>query len=262
MRPLIGTSWKMNLTASEADAWFRRLVPQVAGLHGCDIFVLPPFTAIWVAREHLAETGMAWGAQDVHAEEGGAHTGDVSASMLADLGCRYVEVGHAERRRAYGETPQDVGAKVATILRWAMRPVICVGESEPASSARVIDLLRADLEVILDDRSPADVERVVIAYEPNWAIGEGAKAATPEHVGTVCAALSGWLRERTAGAPPPIIYGGSVDRASAASVLSAEGVDGLFVGRNALDPDQFAAIVRIAAMRAGLDPQDAARAIP
>ena len=95
MRPLIGTSWKMNLTSSEADRWFRDFLPLVDRLGDRDLFVLPPFTAIWVARERLRETAIAWGAQDVDAEDAGAHTGDVSAPMLADLGCTFVEVGHS-----------------------------------------------------------------------------------------------------------------------------------------------------------------------
>jgi triosephosphate isomerase len=254
MRPLIGTSWKMNLTASDADGWFRRLVPRVTGLDECELFVLPPFTSIWLARERLRNTAIAWGAQDVHPDDSGAHTGDVSAAMLADLGCRFVEVGHSERRQAYGETPERIRLKVTAILRWGMRPIICVGEPEPGPVARVMDLLRADLEIILADLTATDWGRLVIAYEPHWAIGEGAASATPGHIGAICAPLSDWLDGRFAGPRPQIIYGGSVDADSAVSILSAGGVDGLFVGRSALDPDRFAAIVRAAAADARSGP--------
>src|SRR3979411_3256421 len=126
MRPLIGTSLKMNLTSSAAATDFDALPPTVAALTSCEVFVLPPFTAIWVARDRLRGSNVSWGAQDVHADDGGAHTGDVSAPMLADLGCTFVEVGHSERRRDHGETDDMVGLKVRQVLRHHMTPIMCV----------------------------------------------------------------------------------------------------------------------------------------
>src|SRR5260221_12132459 len=131
MRPLIGTSLKMNLTSSESAAYFDTLRPLVASLIACDMFVLPPFTSIWVARERLTGSNVAWGGQDVHAEDAGAHTGDVSAPMLADLGCTFVEVGHSERRRDHGETDDLVALKVRQVLPHRMTPILCVGEPAP-----------------------------------------------------------------------------------------------------------------------------------
>lgn len=232
----------MNLTSSEAGRWFRALLPIVAGLDGRDLFVLPPFTSIWVARDHLSGTGIAWGAQDVHPEDSGAHTGDVSAPMLADLGCQFVEIGHSERRRDHGETADLVAAKAAATLRWGMRPIVCVGERERLPFTRVVAGLRTDLDRILAGMHPGDVERIVIAYEPAWAIGEGAEAASAEHVGAVHRALAAWLAERSEGAGVPILYGGSVDAAASERLLAEPGVDGLFVGRFALDPQNFARI--------------------
>ena len=110
MNPIVGTSTKMNLTSSELSDYLDRLMLAVSEVAGVELFVLPPFTALWIARERLAGTGIAWGAQDVHPDDAGAHTGDVSAKMLADLGCRYVECGHSERRRDHdgdGEPPQE-----------------------------------------------------------------------------------------------------------------------------------------------------------
>src|SRR6187401_20157 len=127
-RPLIGTSWKMNLSPSEAGAWFAQAVPTLSKLDDRDLFVLPPFTAIHVARDALCRTAIAWGAQDVHPDDAGAHTGDVSAAMLADLGCRFVEVGHSERRRDHRETDALIAAKVDAIRRHGMTPLLCVGE--------------------------------------------------------------------------------------------------------------------------------------
>ena len=136
MRPLIGTSWKMNLTSAEADDWFRGVLPLVESLDDRDLFVLPPFTSIWLARERLRTTPVRWGAQDVSPHDWGAYTGDISAPMLADLGCSFVEVGHSERRRDHGETPELIAAKAAAALRWGMRPVICIGEQ--ARGAKVL----------------------------------------------------------------------------------------------------------------------------
>lgn len=251
MRPLIGTSWKMNLTSSEADAWFRDFLPLVGQLDDRDLFVLPPFTAIWVARERLRDTPIAWGAQDVDAEDVGAHTGDISAPMLADLGCRYVEVGHSERRRDYGETPELIGAKAAAALRWGMQPIICVGEHRRGDLAETLAFLVDGLGRCLAAIAPADLARVVVAYEPEWAIGVGAIAAPPEEVGSIHRALGSWLAERPGGAGVPILYGGSVDVPAAPTLLNEPGVGGLFVGRYALDPVNFARIASAGAVRQG-----------
>lgn len=251
MRPLIGTSWKMNLTSSEADRWFREFLPLVRLLGDRDLFVLPPFTSIWVARERLRDTPIAWGAQDVDAADAGAHTGDVSAAMLADLGCRYVEVGHSERRRDHGETAELIGAKAAAVLRWGMQPIICIGEHRRGELAETLAFLLDDLGRCLAPVPAADLGRVVIAYEPEWAIGVGAVAATPEEVGAVHRALESWLAERPAGAAVPILYGGSVNVDGAARLLDEPGVGGLFVGRFALDPVNFARIASAGSIRQG-----------
>lgn len=251
MRPLIGTSWKMNLTSTEADGWFSDFVPLVGQLDDRDLFVLPPFTSIWVARERLRDTPIAWGAQDVDAEDAGAHTGDISAPMLADLGCRFVEVGHSERRRDYGETPELISSKAAAALRWGMRPIICIGEHRRGELSDTLAFLLDDLGRCLSSVAPDDLGSVVIAYEPEWAIGVGAVAAPPEEVGAVHRALASWLAERPGGAAVPILYGGSVNVDAAARLLEEPGVGGLFVGRFALDPVNFARIASAGAVRQG-----------
>ena len=251
MRPLIGTSWKMNLTSTEADRWFRDFLPLVGNLDDRDLFVLPPFTSIWVARERLRDTPIAWGAQDEDAEDAGAHTGDTSAPMLADLGCRYVEVGHSERRRDYGETPELIAAKAAAALRWGMQPLICIGEPRRGDLGETLRFLIDDLGRCLASVAPPDMARVVVAYEPEWAIGVGAVAAPPEEVGAVHRALESWLAERPGGAAVPILYGGSVDVAGAPRLLEEPGVGGLFVGRFALDPLNFARIASAGSVRQG-----------
>lgn len=239
MRPLIGTSLKMNFTSSEAATYFDALRPMVAPLTSCELFVLPPFTSIWVARDRLHDSNVAWGAQDVHAEDAGAHTGDVSAPMLADLGCTFVEVGHSERRRDHAESNELVAHKVRQVLRHHMTPIMCVGEPRPGSLEAALDHVLRQARAGMSMVPKHDRARVVIAYEPIWAIGEGAAAADPAHIG----AVHRGLRELGARA----IYGGSVDPLTAGPILCEDGVDGLFVGRAALDPKRFAAIAQLAA---------------
>lgn len=242
-RVLVGTSWKMNLTSSEARTYLTTLRPLVAGLSDRDLFVLPSFTSIWVAQEMLADTPLAWGAQDVHPEGDGDHTGDISARMLADLGCRFVEVGHAERRRDHREDDSVVGAKLAAVLRTGMVPILCVGETSYRGIDEAVTRTGRQLRVALTNAPEAP--DLVVAYEPLWAIGVGKSPPSRERVVTVHASL----REVARGMLEPdarlrIIYGGSVDEESAGWLLAEAEVDGVFVGRAALDPYRFAAIAR------------------
>jgi triosephosphate isomerase len=240
MTVLIGTSSKMNLTSSEAARYLDTLRPLVEDIADRELFVLLPFTSIWVARDRLAGSRVRWGAQDVHPDDAGAHTGDVSAPMLADLGCTYVEVGHHERRRDHGETDELVAAKVAATQRWGMTAIACVGEQQRSTFDGAVAAIAAQVRLL----TTAEPDRLVIAYEPAWAIGEGAQAADAGWVGRVHAAI----RERlpTSGTRAiPIIYGGSVDPLEAPRLLAEPGVDGLFVGRKALDPAVFAAIAHV-----------------
>lgn len=247
MRPLIGTSTKMNLTSSESTVYFRVLLPLVADIEACDLFVLPPFTSLWVAREMLSGSNVNWGAQDVHPEESGAHTGDISAQMLEDLGCSYVEVGHFERRRDHGETDSLVAAKVQRVLAHAMTPILCVGEPEEGptelASKFVVEQLRRGLALV----DATELQRVVVAYEPGWAIGANGRCAGPAHVGTVHRAIREWLSPAAGVLGARVIYGGSVRPSAADGLLAEQGVDGLFVGRAALDPKVFARLALSAA---------------
>ncbi len=245
VRPIIGTSWKMHLTPSQADAYLAVLRDLVPDIDDRDLFVLPAFPALQVARERLAGSNIRWGAQDVHPADAGAHTGDVSAPMLADLGCRFVEVGHAERRRDHGESYDLVAAKVAAIVRWGMMPIICLGESRPVGPEAALELVLADLERATVALGSDGLPELVVAYEPGWAIGQGTVAAPPDDVGIVHRGVHAWLERR--GYPAGrarVIYGGSVDASVAEELLRQPGVDGLFVGRAGLDPERFAAIAR------------------
>ena len=244
MSALIGTSWKMNLTPSDAVEWFRRAVPQLATVDDRELFVLPPFPAIFAAREALAGTSIGWGAQDVHPDDAGAHTGDVSAPMLADLGCRYVEVGHSERRRDHREGDGLLARKVRAAIRWQMAPILCVGEPRAGPIDRARGVVTRQLRGALGGLTQPELDAVVVAYEPVWAIGVGAVAADPDHIVAVHGAIRRWLDGRGANGAR-VVYGGSVDLANAGPIARLPGVDGLFVGRAALDPDVFARIARV-----------------
>jgi triosephosphate isomerase len=246
---LVGTSTKMNLTSTEARAYLDAVRGLLDGVTGADVFVLPPFTSLWVARECLTGSTISWGAQDVHAQDAGAHTGDVSAAMLEDLGCSWVEVGHSERRRDHHETDELVAAKVVQVLRHRMTPILCVGEPDPVGPDRALPMVRRQLEPCLARVAPAGMARVVVAYEPVWAIGEGARSAPADHVAAMHAGIVECLGLRGAGAR--VIYGGSVDESSAREIVGLPNVDGLFVGRAALVPTAFAGIVAVATEAAG-----------
>ena len=244
-RPIIGTSWKMNLGREEARTYVRRLRHLLGRESDALVFVLPPFVAIDVARDELAGSPILYGAQNVHHEDLGAYTGEVSAPMLADLGCHIVEVGHSERRRDHCETDELIARKVGAILRHDMWPLVCLGESGVEfETGRAEEIVLDQLRTIFGAVSHGDLAGLMVAYEPWWAIGEGSVAAPLDHVARIHGLIHGWLAERgSAGRGVPVLYGGSVDETNAAALLGTSGVDGLFVGRAALDPEVFARIV-------------------
>ena len=244
IRPLVGTNLKMNLSSSELTWYLRALRTGVAAISHCELFVLPSFPALWVARRELEGSGLAWGAQDLHPAEGGAHTGDVSAAMLVDLGCSYVQVGHAERRHEHGETDQLIAAKVAQALRHGLTPILCVGERTAGASREALRTVIGQLEIALVGLGN-EAGRVVVAYEPAWAIGAGAEVAPADHIAALHDGIHEWLAAAGA-ADAPVIYGGSLDEDSAPGIVALAGVDGLFVGRAALDPARFSTIAGIA----------------
>jgi len=229
--PLIAGNWKMNGRADwagKADA----LVKLTDGLDGVELLLCPshPYVAA------LAGQGVAIGGQDCHAESAGAHTGEVAAEMLADVGASYVIVGHSERR-ASGETDAEVKAKAEAAHRAGLTPIVCVGESlEQREAGSATDVVLGQIKGSLPD----SVGETVIAYEPVWAIGTG-KVATPADIANMHAAIRaevGKLR---------ILYGGSVKPANAADVLGTANVDGALVGGASLDMESFAAIAEEAA---------------
>ncbi|MGP9537162.1 triose-phosphate isomerase [Brachybacterium sp. AOP43-C2-M15] len=242
----IGTSWKMTKTLAEARAWAEGLRDHLAGSApaGVQPFVIPSFTATTAVAEVLGEESpILLGVQNAHWEDAGAWTGEVSVAQAKDAGARIVEIGHSERREHFGESVETTGLKVAAALRHGLVPLLCIGESaavkeEGGSSAFILEQTRGALEGLTGE----ELSRVVIAYEPIWAIGETGRPATVEELVEPFAALGEVYAGRVAG----LLYGGSVNLDNAADLLGIEHVSGLFVGRTAWRLEGYLELLRIA----------------
>jgi triosephosphate isomerase len=244
--PYIAANWKMNKTIAEAAEFIDALLPRIAATQN-DVVVCPPFTALQEVVERRRGTAVRVAAQNMHEDEAGAFTGEVSAPMLVELDVEAVVVGHSERRQFFGETDEALAKKVPAALAHDLEPILCVGESAEARDAGETEVvLERQLQADLAEVATADLARVVVAYEPIWAIGTG-RVATPEQAQEACAFIRDVLRGRGAEADAVrILYGGSVKPGNAAELLSQEDVDGALVGGAALDPEDFAAIVEAA----------------
>jgi triosephosphate isomerase len=249
-RKLIAANWKMNKTIAEATSFAATLRPALSALASCDLVILPSFFAVRPLADALAGTNVAIGAQDVYFEANGAFTGEVSAEMVRDAGATVVLVGHSERRHVLGETDDIVARKLAAALRAGLTPILCVGEVLAQRDAgRHRAVVQFQLEAAFAATRPDQAAKVVIAYEPVWAIGTG-RTAQPEDAGEMHGAIRAWLRTRfgTAAEVMRIQYGGSVKPDNAASLLARDEVDGLLVGGASLDTGAFVAIARAAAV--------------
>ena len=241
-RPLIAGNWKMNGLRVEAEALATDLARRTwaAGAPAFDLLLCPPFTLVARVAAAVAGSGIAVGGQDCHAEEKGAHTGDVSAAMLADLGCSFVIVGHSERRADHGEDDALVKAKAEAVLAAGLCAIVCIGETEAEHDAgRTLATVAGQVDASLP--AGAGAANTVIAYEPVWAIGSGrtAKSEEVQEVHThIRSELSKRLgREEAEGIR--ILYGGSVKPENAAALLTLADVDGGLIGGASLDADGF-----------------------
>jgi triosephosphate isomerase (TIM) len=241
--PYIAANWKMNKTVAEAADFIDTLLPRIAATQ-CDVVVCPPFTALTAVVERRYGTAVKVAAQNMHEESAGAFTGEISAPMLVELDVEAVVLGHSERRQLFGETDEALARKVPAALAADLEPILCVGESEAArDSGETEEVLERQLQTDLGGVEGADLSRVVIAYEPVWAIGTG-RTATAEQAQETCAFIRDVVRMRGGAADDlRVLYGGSVKPANAAELLSQPDVDGALVGGAALDPEDFAAIV-------------------
>lgn len=245
---MVAGNWKMHKTPSEARVWFaelKRLLPPLQS----EAAILPAFPILPVAKEVLSETQIAYGAQDVSAHKEGAYTGEVSARMLSDLGCRYAIVGHSERRRYHHETDTLVAEKAKRLLEEGITPILCVGEPlEVRERGEAVPYTLAQLRGSLEGVNPPGPEALVIAYEPVWAIGTG-RNATPQDAEAMHQAIRQALAElygEEFARRVRILYGGSVNPKNFADLLSMPNVDGGLVGGASLELESFLALLRIA----------------
>ncbi len=245
----IGTSFKMNKTRAEvrayADALWNAALPTPPE---AQIFVIPPFTAIETFASAVEGLTIIYGAQNCGPAEAGAFTGEVSAAMLKDLGCTLVELGHSERRAMFGETDAMVNRKVHLCLDQGLHPLICLGETaeERALGAAETTILR-QARMALSGLDATGRSACLLAYEPVWAIGIGGTTATPEQAAAIHIVL------KDAFPDVPVLYGGSVDPNNAAALAAEPAIDGLFIGRAALDPAAFLSMMTDAlGARAGM----------
>ncbi len=238
----IGTSWKMNKTIGETRSYIRRLVE---GPLPTDMtpFIVPPFTALAAAREAIGDAPVRLGAQNMHWEDEGAHTGEIAPRMLTDIGVDLVELGHSERRADQAETDATINAKVRAAIIHGLRPLVCVGDradelAAAASAETVVRQVKLALAGIEADK----LASALIAYEPVWAIGESGKVASPDHVRSVHDAVRAALDLRGL-TDVPVLYGGSVNAGNAAALAAIDSVDGLFVGRAAWSAEGFLSVI-------------------
>jgi triosephosphate isomerase (TIM) len=249
-RPLIAGNWKMNLSRAESVELAREIVDRATGVSAVDLAICPPSVYLDAVQGIVRGSAVALGAQNMYHEGAGAFTGEISGAMLVDLGCRYVILGHSERRHILGETDRDVNRKVLAALAQGLQPIVCVGETlEQREAGKTRDVVAAQCAGSLEGLSADQMARIVIAYEPVWAIGTG-KVATPEQAEEVHADLRRMLENRynaAVAAGIRIQYGGSVKPDNAASLLSRENIDGALVGGAALRAGDFFGIVAGAA---------------
>ena len=252
--PFVAANWKMHMTREPAERLAREVVRALAEVRGVEVAICPPATALDVVGRVLAETPLLLGAQTMHDEPKGAFTGEISAAMLLDAGCRCVILGHSERRQYFGETDETAARKVRAAVASRLMPIVCVGERLAEREAGRADaVVGHQIEAVLGGLGGPPEVPLVMAYEPVWAIGTG-RTATGEEANRI-AALIRRAVAASCGAPLAdtvrILYGGSVKPDNITEFLGQPEVDGALVGGASLDAAAFAAIVRAAAQRGG-----------
>ncbi len=237
----------MYKTIKEGQELINSLKRQLYDIEDIDIVVCPPYTLLVYASDMLASSNIALGAQDLHWEDEGAYTGEVSAKMLKDAGCAYVIIGHSERRQLFGENNDTVNKKIIAALKNGLTPIMCVGENlSQREKGLTFETIKGHLEGGLRNINADEAEQIIIAYEPVWAIGTG-KVATPQQAQEVHKYVRDWLAHKYSQETAQKIriqYGGSVKPDNIAGLILNEDIDGALVGGASLDANSFSAIVR------------------
>ncbi|MDD3926490.1 MAG: triose-phosphate isomerase [bacterium] len=245
-KPIIAGNWKLNKMVNGAMELVDELKPLIAGAENVEVVVCPTFTALYAVNMSIVDSSIMLGAQDCYWKESGAYTGEVSVPMLQDIGCKYVIVGHSERRQFFGETDETVNNKVKAVLQNGLNPIMCVGESlEQRKSGTTDDVIVSQVEKGLDGLSTQDAVAVVIAYEPIWAIGTGETCDAGEAnrvCGLIRSTVAAHFGQDVADAVR-IQYGGSVTPDTVDDLMSRSDIDGALVGGASLVAEKFARIV-------------------
>lgn len=247
-RPTIVANWKMNKTISEAVDYIREFLRYIERIdtRKVEVVISPPFTAIKAVSDLLLGKDICMGAQNIYHAEDGPFTGEISARQIADLGCRYVILGHCERRKFFCETSEVVNKKIVSALSYGIIPILCIGETfEERRSGRVFEVIGEQIKRSLSSLSPFREDGLVIAYEPIWAIGTGIAATVKE-----VAQVHRFIREKTktffegSGSYIRILYGGSVTQENIGWIMAEPDVDGVLVGNASLKAESFAEIIK------------------
>lgn len=245
---LVAGNWKMHGNLTENKALLDAIVSQLADLKSASCAVCVPFPYLSQAQSILGSSNVSWGAQNVSQHEKGAYTGEVSTSMLQDFGCKYVLVGHSERRAIYGEDDATVAAKFVAAQKVGLTPILCVGETLEEREANITEnVVARQMDAVMDVVGVAGLVKAIVAYEPVWAIGTG-KTASPEQAQAVHAFIRGKVAAASAEVAAGLViqYGGSVKAANAAQLFSMPDIDGGLIGGASLSADEFVAICRAA----------------
>ncbi|NLM04315.1 MAG: triose-phosphate isomerase [Clostridiales bacterium] len=243
--PIIAGNWKMNKTTAEAIELVN-VLKEGMGDTDVKVVICCPYTVLATVKKAVEGTNIKLGAQNMHWEDSGAYTGEISADMLKEQGVEYVIIGHSERRQYFNETDETVNKKVKKALEKALIPILCVGESlEERETDKTFDVVKEQVLKALEDVEASDMKNIVIAYEPIWAIGTG-KTATPEQANEVIAYIRNVLKEKYGeeiSEIVPIQYGGSVKANNATEIMNQSDIDGALVGGDSLKAESFLGII-------------------
>jgi len=244
-KPVIAGNWKMYKTGSEAKSFITELQGKIAGVLGVEVVVAPPFTALSQAAEAIKGSAIGLSAQNLHWEDQGAFTGEIAPTMLKEIGCGYVIIGHSERRQFFGESDESVNRKVKAALKHGLVPIMCVGETlAEREGGKIQEVIERQVRKGLDGLG-ADAN-LILAYEPVWAIGTG-KTASPEQAEEVHLMIRELLKQILGpdfSSQTRILYGGSVKADNIKSLMAKPNIDGALVGGAALKADSFSGIIR------------------
>jgi len=248
-KKLVAGNWKMNLNINDSEVLVKKLTE---GIHDsyfdkCDVLICPPFTSLMVTHSLLRSSKINLGAQNLHWENDGAYTGEISGSMLVSAGCEYVIIGHSERRQYFGETDETVNKKIKKALEFSLKPIVCVGESlEQRQSEKYKEVVTTQLKGAFSGITVEQMKNIVIAYEPVWAIGTGLNANI-EQIAEMNSIIQNIVKELYDDATSQstlVLYGGSVNDKNSEEIFSTEGVGGALIGGASLKSENFINIIK------------------